>query len=86
VKKHKEGIDVDVEVTNEKHTCFGMLKARQLATDTKLGTMEAFVAHIDNNLVALLRHFYDLMTREHDRHQGHNNNHNHHDEQVRQSG
>jgi hypothetical protein len=83
VKKHTEGIDADVEVTNEK---IGMLKARQLATDTKLGTIEAFVAHIDNNLVALLRHFYDLMTREHDRHQGHNNNHNHHDEQVRQSG
>jgi hypothetical protein len=73
VKKHTEGIDADVEVTNEK---IGVLEATQLATDTKLGTMEASVARIDNSLAALLRHFDDLMTREHDRHQGHNNNNN----------
>jgi hypothetical protein len=42
--------------------------------------MEASVARIDNNLAALLRHFDDLMTREHDWHQGHNNNN--YDEQV----
>jgi hypothetical protein len=48
----------------------------QLATDTKLGTMEAFIARIDNSLAALLRSFDDLMTRE----QGHNNNN--YDEQV----
>jgi hypothetical protein len=58
-----------------------VLEATQLATDTKLGTMEASVACIDNNLAALLRRFDDLMTREHDRHQGHNNNNNY-DEQV----
>jgi hypothetical protein len=57
------------------------VEARQLATDTKLGTMEASVAHIENNLAALLRCFDDLVTREHDRHQGHNNNNNY-DEQV----
>jgi hypothetical protein len=56
-------------------------QATQLATDTKLGTMEASVARIDNNLTALLRCFDDLMTREHDWHQGHNNNNNY-DEQV----
>jgi hypothetical protein len=78
VEKHTEGIDADVQVTNER---IGVLEATQLATDTKLGTMEASVAHIDNNLPALLRHFDDLMTREHDRHQGHNNNNNY-DEQV----
>jgi hypothetical protein len=73
VKKHTEGIDADVQVTNER---IGVLEATQLATDTKLGTMEASVARIDNNLAALLRRFNDLMTREHDRHQGHNNNKN----------
>jgi hypothetical protein len=59
------------------------LEATQLATDTKLVTMEASIARIDNNLAALLRRFDDLMTREHDRHQGHNNNNNNnYDEQV----
>jgi hypothetical protein len=77
VKKHTEGIDADVQVTNER---IGVLKATQLATDTKLGTMEASVARLDNNLAALLRRFDDLMTQEHDRHQGHNNNN--YDEQV----
>jgi hypothetical protein len=78
VKKHTEGADADVQVTNERN---GVLKATQLATDTKLGTMEASVARIDNSLAALLRHFDDLMTQEHYRHQGHNNNNNY-DEQV----
>jgi hypothetical protein len=72
-------------VTNEK---IGVLEATQLATDNKLGTMEASVAHIDNSLAALLRRFDDLMTQEHDRHQGHNNNNNNnnnntHEEQVK---
>jgi hypothetical protein len=61
----------------------GVLEATQLATDTKLGTMEASVAHIDTSLAALLRHFDDLMTREHNWQQGHHNyNNNHIDEQV----
>jgi hypothetical protein len=78
VKKHTEGNDADVQVTNER---IGVLEATQLATDTKLGTMEASIARIDNSLDALLRRFDDLMTWEHDRHQGHNNNNNY-DEQV----
>jgi hypothetical protein len=69
VKKHTETIDADVKVTNE---MIGVLEATQLATDTKLRTMEASVAHINNNLAALLRCFIDLVAREHDRHQGHN--------------
>jgi hypothetical protein len=77
VKKHTEGIDADVLVTNEK---IGVLEATQLTTNTKVGTMEASVAHIDNNLAALFRCFDDPMTREHDRHQRHNNNNNNHDE------
>jgi hypothetical protein len=70
VKKHTEGLDNDVQMTNEK---IGVLEATQLAIDTKVGTMEASVAHIDTNLAALLRRFDDLMTRQHDRQQGHNN-------------
>jgi hypothetical protein len=73
VKKHMEGIDANVQVTNKR---IGVLEATQLATDTKLGTMEASVARIDNSLAALLRRFDDLTTREHDRHRGHNNNNN----------
>jgi hypothetical protein len=79
VKKHTEGIDVDVQVTNER---IGVLEATQLSTDTKLKTMEAFVARIDNSLAALLRRFDDPMTQEHERHQGRNNNKNNYDEQV----
>jgi hypothetical protein len=73
VKKHMEGIDADVQITNER---IGVLEGTQLATDTKLGTMEASVARIGNSLATLLRRFDDLMTQEHDRHQGHNNNNN----------
>jgi hypothetical protein len=79
LKKHTEGIDVGVQVTNER---IGVMEATQLATDTKLGTMEASIAHIDNSLAALLWHFNDLMTREHDRHQGYNNNNKNYDDQV----
>jgi hypothetical protein len=59
VKKHMEGIDADVQVTNER---IGVLEVTQLATNTMLGTMEASVAHIENSLAALLRRFDDLMT------------------------
>jgi hypothetical protein len=76
VKKHTERHDNDIQMKNEK---IGVLEATQLATDTKHGTMEASIAHIDTSLAALLRHFDKLMTREHDRQQGHNN---HLDEQV----
>jgi hypothetical protein len=59
VKKHTEAIDADVQVTNER---IGVLEATQLATDTKLGTIEASIAHINISLAALLRRFDDLMT------------------------
>jgi hypothetical protein len=76
VKKHTEGLENDVQMTNEK---IGVLEATQLATNTNLGTMEASVACIDTSLATLLRRFDDLMTREHDRQQGHDNyNNNHH--------
>jgi hypothetical protein len=75
VKKHTEGLDNDVHMTNEK---IGVLEGTQLATDTKLGTLEASIARIDTSLAALLRCFDDLMIREYDRQQGHNNYNNHH--------
>jgi hypothetical protein len=78
VKKHIEDLDADVHVTNEK---IGVLEVTQLVTNTKIGTMEGFVARIDTSLTTVLRRFDYLMTREHDRHQGHNNN-NDLDEQV----
>jgi hypothetical protein len=58
VKKHIEGRDNDVHMTNEKIDVF---EATQLATNTKLGTMEASVARIDASLAALLMCFDDLM-------------------------
>jgi hypothetical protein len=58
VMKHAEAIDADVEVTNEK---IGVLDATQLDTDTKLGTLVASIARINNSLAALLRRFDDLM-------------------------
>jgi hypothetical protein len=80
VKKHTDGLDNDVHMTNEK---IGVLETTQLATNTKLGTMEVSVARIDTSLAARLRRFDDLMTIEHDQQQGHNNyNNNHLDEQV----
>jgi hypothetical protein len=75
VKEHMEGYDNDVLKTNDK---IDVLEATQLAIDTKHGTMEAFVGCSDINLAAMLRCFDDLMTREHDRQQGHNNYNNHH--------
>jgi hypothetical protein len=69
VKKHTEGLDNDVQMANE---------TTQLVTDTKLGIIEASIARIDTSLVALLRRFDDLMTREYDRKQGHNNYNNNH--------
>jgi hypothetical protein len=81
VKKHTEGLDNDVQMTNEK---IGVLEATQLGTDTKHGTIEASVARIDTSLATLFRHFDDLMAREHDQQQGHNiYNNNHLDEQVK---
>jgi hypothetical protein len=81
VKKHTKGLDNDVHMANEK---IGVLEATQHATDTQLGIMEASVARIDTSLAALLRRFDDLMTREHDQQQGHNNyNNNHLDDRMK---
>jgi hypothetical protein len=44
------------------HERIGVWEATQLATDTKLGTMEASIALIDISLAARLSRFDDLMT------------------------
>jgi hypothetical protein len=51
VKTHTEGLDNDMQVTNEK---MGQLEATQIDTNTKLANMEMTIAHIDKSLVALL--------------------------------
>ena len=52
VKLHKEGIDNDLQVTNEK---LGQLEAAQLATNTKITGLETQVANVDKSLASLLR-------------------------------
>jgi hypothetical protein len=52
VKTHMEGLDNDLQVTNEK---LGQLEATQIDTNTKHANVEMTVAHIDKILVALLR-------------------------------
>ena len=54
VKLHTEGLDSDLQVTNEK---LGQLEATQIATNNKLASLEESVASVDKSLVALLRHF-----------------------------
>ena len=54
VKLHTEGLDSDLQVTNEK---LGQLEATQIATNNKLASLEESVASVDKSLVALLRRF-----------------------------
>jgi hypothetical protein len=55
VKKHTEVLDNDVQMRNEK---IGVLEATQLATDTKLGTMEAAMARC---VAGLNREIQDIL-------------------------
>jgi hypothetical protein len=57
VQRHKEGLDNDMQVTNDK---IGQLEATQIATNTKLTDLETAVGNIDKSLVALLRRFDEL--------------------------
>jgi hypothetical protein len=65
VKLHTEGLDQDLQVTNDK---IGQLEATQLATNTKLTGLEASVARVDRSLVALLKHFDDFYTKDKEQH------------------
>jgi hypothetical protein len=65
VKLHTEGLDQDLQVTNDK---IGQLETTQLATNTKLTGLEASVACVDRSLVALLKHFDDFHTKDKEQH------------------
>jgi hypothetical protein len=57
VQRHTEGLDNDMQVTNDK---IGQLEATQIATNTKLTGLETAVGNIDKSLTALLRCFDEL--------------------------
>ena len=65
VQLHTEGLDQDLQVTNNK---IGQLEATQLATTTKLIGLEASVARMDRSLAALLKHFNDFHTKDKEQH------------------
>ena len=54
VKLHTEGLNDDLQVTNDK---LGHLEQTQIATNTKLTSLETSVKVINTSLAALLRHF-----------------------------
>jgi hypothetical protein len=65
VKLHTEGLDNDLQVTNEK---LGQLEAAQIATNNKLTSLEESVASVDKSLAALLRRFDDFHTEDKEKH------------------
>ena len=62
---HTEGLDQDLQVTNDK---IGQLEATQLASTTKLTGLEASVARMDRSLAALLKRFDDFHTKDKEQH------------------
>jgi hypothetical protein len=65
VQLHTEGLDNDLQVTNDK---IGQLETAQLTTSTKLTGLEASMARMDKSLAALLNHFDDFHTKDKERH------------------
>jgi hypothetical protein len=57
VQWHTEGLDNDMQVTNDK---IRQLEATQIATNTKLTGLKTAVGNIDKSLAALLRRFDEL--------------------------
>jgi hypothetical protein len=57
VQRHTEGLDNDMQVTNDK---IGQLEATQIATNTKLTGLETAVGNIDKSIAAVLRRFDEL--------------------------
>jgi hypothetical protein len=60
VQRQTEGLDNDMQVTNDK---IGQLEAMQIATNTKLAGLETAVGNIDKSLAALLQRFDELHTK-----------------------
>ena len=65
VKLHTEGLDNDLQVTNDK---LGQLEATQIAANNKLAGLEQSIASVDKSLAALLRRFDDLHNNDKDQH------------------
>jgi hypothetical protein len=65
VQRHTEGLDNDMQVTNDK---IGQLEATQIATNTKLTGLETAVDNIDKSLAALLRRFDELHVKTNEQH------------------
>jgi hypothetical protein len=65
VKLHTEGLDNDLQVTNDK---LGQLEATQIAANNKLAGLEKSIASVDKSLAALLRRFDDLHNNDKDQH------------------
>ena len=57
-KKQAEGLDADLQTTNER---LGHLEIAQIATSTRLQTLEQSVRSVDTSLAALLRRFDGFM-------------------------
>ena len=55
--QYTEGVDKDLQVTNEK---IGQMESAQIATNTKLAGLATSVAHVDRSLAALLSRFDEL--------------------------
>ena len=62
---HTEGLDNDLQVTNDK---LGQLEATQIAANNKLAGLEQSIASVDKSLAALLRRFDDLHNNDKDQH------------------
>jgi len=60
VREHTNGLNEDVQVTNEK---VGQSEAAQITTTSKLTGLEASIARMDKSLAALLNRFEDCHTK-----------------------
>ena len=72
VREHTNGLNEDVQVTNEK---VGQLETAQIATTSKLTRLEASIVRMDKSLAALLNRFDDF-------HMKHKEKHNEDEERV----
>ena len=68
---HTEGLDNDLQVTNEK---MGELEKNQIASNTKLTGLESSVARVEKSLASLLRRFDELHKKENSKDEHANDN------------
>ena len=65
VREHTNGLNEDVQVTNEK---VGQLETAQIATTSKLTRLEASIVRMDKSLAALLNRFDDFHMKHKEKH------------------